>query len=118
MENLQETTNRLAQFSDKTFNNGEFTRTRSLSILYHLDKEVKEAMTATRKVIHGGGSIDDIIALESEIADILILVLDYQRHFIPNTDHLLTIINNKMDVNEIREWGEPDENGVIEHIRK
>lgn len=116
MENLQNILNVIAEFSDKTFGNGKVEISRSIPILYHLKKEVDEAINATQLFLEKP-SPETIIKVMDEIADIHILALDYQRHFTPNADHLLTIINNKIEVNKTRKWSAPDCNGVIEHIK-
>jgi len=117
MENLQNTLNEIAKFSDKTFGSGKADINRSIPILYHLKKEVDEAIKATELFL-ANPSTETIMKVNDEIADIHILALDYQRHFTPNADHLLTIINNKIEVNKMRKWGKPDCNGVIEHIKE
>jgi hypothetical protein len=35
-----------------------------------------------------------------------------------NLDDINLAISKKMDVNEKRKWGEPDENGVVRHIKE
>lgn len=51
---------------------------------------------------------------ESEIADVLILLAQVAAR--QNVD-LAKVVSQKMRVNRSRIWGEPDEHGVVEHVR-
>jgi hypothetical protein len=42
MEQLQNLMDDISQWSDKTFDNGEFNKNRSLAISHHLQKESRE----------------------------------------------------------------------------
>jgi hypothetical protein len=91
----------IANFSDKTFGiDRPYT-----APLYHLKKEIDETIE--------DGDIE-------EYADMLLLLLDSfrKKHPTKNTLDLLQVSQNKIVICESREWGKPDENGVIEHIRK
>lgn len=88
----------IADFSDRVFGKDRpYT-----APLHHLKKEVDET-------IEDG----DIF----EYADCLLLLLDSYRKKFPDksTDELLEACKQKMEINEKREWGEPDDNGVYLH---
>src|SRR5699024_1489712 len=52
-----------------------------------------------------------------EYADCLMLLLDAYRRAGGSADDLVAAAFEKLEINKRREWGEPDENGVVEHIR-
>lgn len=52
-----------------------------------------------------------------EYADCLMLVLDAYRKAGGSADDLITAAFQKHEINRLREWGEPDEDGVVEHVR-
>ena len=101
MKSLEEIKNIVAEFSDKTFGTDRaFT-----APLYHLKKEVDEAIES--------GEIEEFV-------DMFLLVIDAYRKKFPQytTQHLLDACYEKLTVVlPKREWGNPDENGVFEHIR-
>ena len=74
------------------------------SILHHLIKEVKEVM-------------EDPSDIE-EYADCQILLMDAALRSGFNMDDIYFAVISKLKKNKLREWGNPDKNGVIEHIRK
>lgn len=69
----------------------------------HLQKEVKELAEHP---------YDDM-----EYADCLMLILDAASNAGIGADDLLNTAWEKLAINRAREWGEPDENGVVEHVR-
>jgi len=52
-----------------------------------------------------------------EYADCLMLLLDAYRLAGGYADDLVTAGFQKLEINRQRQWGKPDENGVVEHIR-
>ena len=54
--------------------------------------------------------------IKFELADCLTLLLDVAAHEFIDVDELLAASEEKMEINKKRKWGEPDENGVVEHI--
>jgi len=119
MESLQKLMNETCEWSDKTFDKGEFNRKRCIPISYHLQKETKELTEELEKFwsksVH---TVYDIGELEKEFADVLILLVDCANHSSFNAEELLTAAFNKLEENKKRKWGLPDENGVVEHIRE
>lgn len=53
-----------------------------------------------------------------EYVDCLMLLLDAASNARISIDSLLEIAWDKLDENRHREWGEPDEDGVVEHVRE
>ncbi len=96
---IQKLQNEIAEWSDATFGSDR-PPTRPL---HHLAKEIQEVIAKP----------DDQV----EYADCLILLLDAYRMAGGNTDELIETAFHKLMVNKQRDWGTPDENGVVEHIR-
>ena len=100
-QDLENIKNLIAEFSDRVFGvDRPYT-----APLYHLKKEVDET------IIDG--------ELE-EYADMMLCLLDSFRKKHPDktTLDLMCACHFKLAKLEERQWGKPDENGVIEHIRK
>lgn len=116
LERLQDFMDQTSQWSDKTFDNGNFTRERSISISYHLQKETRELTEALESNFRDNSALNFSSAKE-ELADCMILILDCAVHFGCNADELITACFNKLEKNKKRTWGEPDENGVVEHLK-
>ena len=117
MNELQALMNEISRWSDETFDNGNFSRSRSLSISHHLQKEsieLTKAISTCQKI----DCYDTRGSVHEELADVFMLLLDTATHFGVNANELLTITHNKLSVNKKRKWGQPDKNGVVEHIRE
>lgn len=52
-----------------------------------------------------------------EYADCLMLILDAASNADIPADILLEAAWDKLEINRHRDWGKPDENGVVEHVR-
>ena len=76
--------------------------TNPLPTLNHLLKEVKETVEAPEDVV--------------EYADMLILLLGAFKRTGGTAEQLVQAALDKVEINKVRKWGKPDENGVIEHI--
>jgi hypothetical protein len=98
MKDWQEIQDEIRKFSKETFGESD-----TWSKVSHLRKEIDEAAQAP----------DDI----EEWADCMILLLDAigSRGF--TTDQLKQAVREKMAKNWERTWGEPDKDGVVEHVR-
>lgn len=72
--------------------------------LHHLSKEVAETIETPNDV--------------SEYADMLILLMGAFKRTGGNAKDLVQAALDKVEINKIRKWGKPDENGVIEHIKE
>jgi len=120
LERLQSLMNEISEWSDKEFNEGIFSHERSLPISYHLKKEVEELICALSDFFSEDKSKDISVKMENvgeEIADVFMLLLDCATHMGYDADDLVTVAFNKLETNKGRQWGEPDENGVVEHIK-
>lgn len=116
LERMQDFMNQTSKWSDSTFDNGSFNRSRALPISYHLQKESKELTESLDKYFQDG-SIKNFADAKEELADCLTLVLDCATHFGCNADELITACYNKLEKNKNRVWGKPDKNGVVEHVK-
>ncbi len=96
---IQQLQNEIANWSDATFG-AKRPATRPLN---HLAKEIRELIEAPED--------------RMEYADCLILLLDAYRMAGGSADDLIEACYQKLEINKEREWGKPDENGVVEHIR-
>lgn len=94
---LDDVVREIGEWGDKTFcPNGEY---RGHSIVAHLKKEVKE-LRADPKCME-------------EIADCFMLLAHLAHQ---NKESLTIAVMRKFEINKKRKWGEPDEQGVVEHI--
>lgn len=121
MTELQNLMHNISEWSDAAF--GEHQR--NPAILHHLKKEVSELIEAIELYQNGNTiktpykKINKLLKdVWGEYADCMMLLLDSAHHFGLTAERLLYITKQKLDVNEQREWGKPDKNGVVEHIRK
>jgi len=105
----------IKKWSDETF--GKNRKNLPLPILYHLTKEVPEAIvSATFMNLYRGKKCRKRLLME--LADCFMLVVDAASHSGFTPEELLKAVEKKLEINKIRKWGEPDENGTVEHIRK
>lgn len=117
---LQPLMDDIASWSDATFGEGQ----RNPAILHHLKKEVNELIESVErfqacgiKIIGYKGSEEACIAAFNEYADCLMLLLDSAHHFGLNSATLIQFTRQKLETNKKRKWGNPDCNGVVEHIK-
>lgn len=96
---IQQLQNEIANWSDATFGSNRPAATP----LNHLAKEMLELIEAPED--------------RMEYADCLLLLLDAYRMAGGSADDLIEACYQKLEINKEREWGKPDENGVVEHIR-
>ena len=116
MKKLQKLMNNIAEWSNSEFGKGQ----RNLAIVYHLKKEVDELIEAIEKYNKSKGLTFEESRLSqayTEYADCFMLLLDSAFHFGLSADDLIGITISKLEVNKTREWGKPDEKGVVEHIK-
>lgn len=98
--------NEITEWQDATF-----PKSTTLSRISHLKQEVNELF--------------DAIALdmpteqekESEFADCFILLFGAAKKHGLDYENICRVIDDKMKVNYSREWGKPDENGVVNHVK-
>lgn len=96
---IQQLQDGIANWSDSTFGAGRPATTP----LHHLAKEVAELIESPED--------------RMEYADCLMLLLDAYRMCGGSADDLVAACYEKLAINQERAWGQPDENGVVEHIR-
>jgi len=107
-QNLQ---NEIKKWSDGTFG----SHRTGTPIAHHLKKEIDEVIEATLNR-HISDNPTTRKHLKFELADCLILLLDVAAHESIDVTELLDASFKKLEINKKRKWGEPDENGVFEHI--
>lgn len=90
-----------AEWSQKTFGlDGVRGPAGSLN---HLAKEVKEALDRPGDL--------------AEYADMLLLTFDATRRAGFTFDQLVAASRSKLEVNKLRKWGKPNDDGSVEHVR-
>lgn len=123
MTRLQILQNKIKEWSDSTFGNQRTGK----PIAYHLKKEIDEVITAIERleerIFTEKGDIQEVYREEHrrvkfELADCFILLLDVAAHENITVTQLFDASEEKMEINKKRKWGEPDENGVVEHIKE
>ncbi len=118
---LQKLMNEISEWSDKEFGNGQ----RNPAILHHLKKEVIELIEAINKFekIRYDDSVGvgeygrKIKNVKIEFADCFMLILDSASHFNLTARDLVMDTKDKLEINKTRKWGNPDKNGVVEHVQ-
>lgn len=92
----------VVKWQRNTFPNGT-----AFSILQHLKKEIEELETA-----QGMGQVKE------ELADCFILLFGVVDRMYLNYEGMAAAIKSKLEINKKRDWGAPDNDGVILHIKK
>ena len=110
MKKLQQLMDEISEWSDKTFG-GQ----RNPAIAHHLLKEVKELIAEFDSPEE---MPDKYLSIRMEFADCFMLLLDSATHAGITANELLQVTKEKLEINKNRKWGEPDENGVVEHLRE
>ena len=105
-EDFQLFLNEIAEWTTKTFPNQT-----SISKLHHLKKEVRELIEAIENNHEREG-------VEHEFSDCFMLLFDAARIEGMSLIDIINVMKRKFDINKQRIWGEPDENGVIHHIKE
>lgn len=98
-----------------------FPDANTASKLAHLDDEVTELREAVEKLKLCRDSAEVELQLkdiESKFADCFLLLYGAAAKWGLSMKHIETIIKQKFEVNKNRTWGEPDERGVVNHIKK
>ena len=121
LSDLEELMNQINEWSDKTF--GEDHKGRRIPILYHLGDEVLEMINAVDAYHSVENNPDAHQALKDqanaqlqlELADCMILLLDFAKKIGLGSHELLSLISVKHSMNESRVWSSPDSRGVCNH---
>jgi NTP pyrophosphatase (non-canonical NTP hydrolase) len=82
-----------------------FTKATPLSCAHHLEEEAEEL----RKAIENGEEVN------TEIADCFLLLFAVCNKSGLGYEDVITIIDEKMEVNYKRNWGKPNEKGYVKH---
>jgi len=98
---------RIVNWQDSTF-----TEASALSKWHHLEEEINELKEMLEE------PFPERTKLGYEIADALMLIFWILNKEGFNYFDMVYFLGKKMDINESREWSEPDENGVCHHIKK
>lgn len=117
MEDLSKLSIEIKAWSDKTFGMHRI----ATPIVYHLKKEVNELIEAL-DVYHKGNYSEEMYqknfnSVMEEFADCYMLLIDAASHFPVTQDQILIEVRKKLEINKLRKWGSPDENGIVEHIK-
>lgn len=107
MSELRAYQKEIGEWGDETFNSkrSDDLAVNLYAIANHLKKEAQE-------VVDSAGC-DDYELISEEISDCFLLLL----HIAHNLEiDLLDCAREKMEINYKRTWGEPDKDGVIEHV--
>jgi len=94
----------ITNWQDKTFPNATV-----FSKVKHLEEEVKELLhdiTWERKT-----------NIKSEFADCILLIYGACSKYGLSYDDINNAIDDKMKINMERKWGEPNSDGVVNHIK-
>ena len=114
---LQKLMDDISEWSDTTFSDGFFEHGRCVPISYHLQKESKE-LTEALEMFLKNPTKENCELANKEFADVFMLLLDSAFHYGLLAKTLISESFEKLEINKKRTWGVPDENGVVEHIRK
>ncbi len=120
MKTIQSLMDDIYEWSQEAFGKEQ----RSVPILHHLSKEVKELIEAishfqknnTIKLPYNE-SCKNLTDVKEEYADCFMLILDSASNFGLSAKDLIVEAYKKLEINKGRKWGSPDDNGVIEHKR-
>lgn len=93
--------NEIVQWQKETF-----PASNAVSKVLHLEDEVKELLESLA-INHNDTSL--------EYADCFILLMGSADAYNMSFKDVFNSINTKMEINKARQWGIPDENGVVKH---
>ncbi len=98
-------------WAKETFHDNE---NRLEALLLHIKEEVEE-LEASRAALAAGTVSDGWLKhMESEVADIYILLAQFAETMGISIE---MAVAEKMAINLKREWHEPDERGVVRHVK-
>jgi NTP pyrophosphatase (non-canonical NTP hydrolase) len=116
MTEIQRLQTDVKEWSDK-----QFGPRNGWGIAHHLRLETGELIEALHDIYSSPYTIpsDELSEkLKYEYADILILLIDSAAHEGIDMETLILYSQKKLEINKTRKWGNPNENGVIEHIEE
>lgn len=103
--------NKLANWQKETF--GEATPFSKLAHLIQEIVELKDAIEETYK----NPNLETFNDARMEYADCFMLLFGSASSYGLSYQEICDAIDKKHDINLSRKWGEPDENGVVKHIK-
>ena len=86
-----------------------FKEIKTLPLLKHLSDEVDETY---------GAVLFHILDKHLEFADCFILLMGAAKADGMTYEDICNAISEKLEINKKRVWGEPDSNGVINHVKQ
>ncbi len=86
-----------------------FKEIKAMPLLRHLGQEVEEVIVSSLI-----GDTD----IRLEFADCFILLMGAAKADGMSYEDICNAISEKLEINKKRVWGEPDSNGVINHIKQ
>lgn len=92
-----------------------FPKSSALSVMAHLSEEMMELTDELCKKAVDSHFSEEL--MKEEFADCFILMYGLADRAGLKYDEIVDAINKKMEVNMKRTWGEPDERGVVNHIK-
>ena len=110
------------QFDSITeWQNKTFGKATPISKVHHLKEEVSELLAELENWYNTGfpkseTSFQDIL-IDKEFADCFILLFGAAASHGMSYEDICKSIDLKMQININRKWGEPKENGVVNHIK-
>ena len=104
----------ITEWANKTFNVHN-QASANVGCSRHLQEEAKELTESLADFFYRPHS-KTLIAANDELADCVILVLQIAKRHGTGFKELFEAAKAKQNINETREWGEPDERGAVNHI--
>lgn len=89
-----------------------FPQATKFSKIAHLEQELEELVMA----LHSEHETET--GKQSEFADCFMLLFGAAAAHGMTYDDICCAIAQKMEINKSRKWGQPDKNGVVNHIRE
>jgi len=90
-----------------------FGQATPFSKIAHLEQEVEELYEA----LHMNEPNESSQKIKFEFADCFILLFGAADSYGMSYEDICQAIDDKMNINYKRNWGKPDENGVVNHIK-
>lgn len=103
MKDLQKLMDEGHEWSCKTF--GE--KDREIPMLHHLKEEIDELIESIEN--------NDTDNEKTEFADAFLFLINTASRRGYNAEDLINFTHRKIELNKLREWEKPDENGIIRH---
>jgi len=94
----------------------KFTKATSMSAANHLNEEIKELLCELNDGQTGFFSDNQKEKIKKEYADCFLLLFGSASLFGLSYEDICKAINDKMEINKARKWGEVNEQGYVKHI--